>query len=84
MRVVVSECDDFLVARYVLTTDPKANQNPSFTSCSDLRVTANQIITWPPFTRLATVNHRRPFSGLYTGYHCLAKFINYLSQPTRH
>ena len=31
MHVVVSECDDFLVARYVLTTGPKANQNPSFT-----------------------------------------------------
>ena len=44
VHVVVCECDDFLVAFYVLTTDPKANQNPSFTWCSDLRVTANQII----------------------------------------
>ena len=84
--VLVFECEDFLVACYVLTTGPKANQTPSFTWCSDLRVTANQIIlhifqeqsrglhTW-----LATVNHKRPFSdfssgegGLYTCYHCLA------------
>ena len=85
MRVVVSECDDFLIA-YVLTTGPKANQNPSFTWCNDLRVTANQIIlhifreqSRGLHTRLATVNHRRPFlnfssgeGGLYTGYHCLA------------
>ena len=27
-----------------LTKGPKANQNPSFTWCSDLRVTANQVI----------------------------------------
>ena len=86
MHVLVFEREDFLVACYVLMTGPKANQTPSFTWCSDLRVTANQIIlhifqeqsrglhTW-----LATVNHKRPFSdfssgegGLYTCYHCLA------------
>ena len=31
MRVVVNGCDDFLIACYVLTTGPKANQKPSFT-----------------------------------------------------
>ena len=31
MHVVVFECEDFLVACYVLMTDPKANQTPSFT-----------------------------------------------------
>ena len=30
MHVVVCECDDFLVACYVLTKGPKANQNPSY------------------------------------------------------
>ena len=42
--VVVHECDDFMVTCYVLTTGPKANQNTSFTWCSDLQVSANQII----------------------------------------
>ena len=41
MRVVVRECDNFLFTCYVLTTGPKANQNLSFTWCSDLRITAN-------------------------------------------
>ena len=44
MGVVVCECDDFLAACYVLMTGPKVNPNPSFTWCSDLQVTANQII----------------------------------------
>ena len=59
---------------YVLTTSPKANQNLSFTWCSDLRVTANQIIfhtflekSRGLHTRLATVNHRRPFSDFSWG-----------------
>ena len=67
---------------YVLTTGPKANQNLSFTWCSDVRVRANRQIIFHSFleksrglhTRLTTVNHRRPFSdfswgegGLHTG-----------------
>ena len=67
MRVVVSECDDFLIA-YVLTTGPRANQNPSFTWFNDLQVTANQIIlhifreqSRGLHSRLATVNHKHRF-----------------------
>ena len=89
MHVVVFECEDFLVACYVLMTGPKANQTPSFTWCSDLQVTANQIIlhifqeqSRGLHTRLATVNHRRPFSDFSSGYRCLAD--HYLPQPTRH
>ena len=89
MHVVVFECEDFLVACYVLMTGPKANQTPSFTRCSDLQVTANQIIlhifqeqSRGLHTRLATVNHRHPFSDFSSGYRCLAD--HYLPQPTRH
>ena len=74
MRVVVRECDDFLFACYVLTTSPKANQKFSFTWCSDLRVTANQIIFhtfWEKsrglHARLATENHRRFFPAWEEG-----------------
>ena len=60
---------------YVLTTGPKANQNLSFTWCSDVRVTANRQIIFHTFleksrglhTRLTTVNHRRPFSDFSWG-----------------
>ena len=76
MHVVVCECDDFLVACYVLTKGPKANQNPSLTCCSNLWGKANQIIFhtfWEKsrglHTRLATVNHRHPFSD-FPFYHC--------------
>ena len=74
MGVVVHKGNNFLVTSYVLTTGPKANQNPSITWCSDLRITANQIIfhTFQEkahglHTRLSTVNHRRPFSDFYWG-----------------
>ena len=76
MHVVVCECDDFLVACYVLTKGPKANQNPSLTCCSNLWGKANQIIfhtfrekSQGLHTRLATVNHRHPFSD-FPFYHC--------------
>ena len=59
MHVVVFECDDFLVACYVLLTGPKANQNPSFTIwCSYWSTSSSQschfahipgTITWPPY-----------------------------------
>ena len=72
--VVVHKGNNFLVTSYVLTTGPKANQNPSITWCSDLRITANQIIfhtfqekSHGLHTRLSTVNHRRPFSDFYWG-----------------
>lgn len=72
MYVVVCECDDFLVACYVLTKGPKANQNPSLTCCSNLWGKANQIIfhtfrekSRGLHTRLATVNHRHPFSDFF-------------------
>ena len=43
--VVVRECDEFLIGRYVLMTGPTANQNLSLaTYWSDLQVIANQII----------------------------------------
>ena len=72
MHLVVGECYDFLIACYVLTTGPKANQKPSFKWCSDLRVTANQIMfhtfrekSRGRHTRLATENLRRLFPALF-------------------
>ena len=53
---------------------PRANQNHSFTLCSDLRVTANQIIFHTSCekshgldTLLAMENHRRSFSNFFWG-----------------
>ena len=73
MHLVVGECYDFLIACYVLTTGPKANQKPSFKWCSDLRVTANQIMfhtfrekSRGRHTRLATENLRRLFPALFS------------------
>ena len=58
-------------------TGPKANQNPAITwctHCSDLEITANQIIfhifqqkSSGIHTKLAMVNHRCPFSDFYCG-----------------
>ena len=69
MRGVVRGCDYFFIVCYVLTTGSKAIQNTSVRRCSDLRVTADQIIfhTFPEkprclYTRLATVDYRRPLS----------------------
>ena len=74
IHVVVRDCDNFPIACYVLTTGPKANQNPSFTWYSDLWVTANQIIFhtfWEKshglHTWLAMVNHRCPFCNFFWG-----------------
>ena len=62
---------------WVLMTGPEANQNPSITwctHCSDLQITANQIIfhifqekSRGLHTRLPMLNHRRPFSDFYWG-----------------
>ena len=75
MRGVVRRCDYFLIVCYVLTTGSKAIQNTSFRWCSDLRVTANQII-FHTFrekprglhTRLATVDYRRPLSEFFFSF----------------
>lgn len=81
-RVVVCKSNNFLVTCYVLMTGLKANQNPSITwctHCSDLEITANQIIfhifqqkSSGLHTRLTMVNYRRPFSDLCWGEGALA------------
>ena len=74
LHIVVCECDDFLIACYVLRRGPRASRNHSFTLCNDLQVTANQIIFHTSCekslsldTLLAMENHRRPFSDFFRG-----------------